>query len=86
MSPTIVLHEFEKMVSSRLSTTTAHIRDDFDVLPKTFADRVIGQQLIMVHQRSGIKCNLLFDRFPINKASTIIHQVMTKSTICKLAY
>lgn len=81
-----MLHEFEKMVSSRLSTTTAHIRDDFDVLSKTFADRVIGQQLIMVHQGSGMKCHLLFDCFPINQASTIIHQVMTKSATCKLVY
>lgn len=81
-----MLHEFEKMASNRLSTTTFHIRDDFDVLTKTFADRVTGQQLKMIHKRSGIECYLLFDDFPINQASIIIQQVMTKSTICKLGY
>lgn len=81
-----MLHEFEKIAANRLSTTTSHIGDDFDVLSKTFADRVIGQQLKMIHKGSGIECYLLFDDFPINQASINIHQVMAKSPICKFGY
>lgn len=71
----ILLHEFEKILS------TTDFDHHFESRTKTFADRVIGQQLKMVHKRSGIQCFLLFS---VKQSSAIIRNVMDSYTICKI--
>lgn len=81
-SPVLNLLEFKNMISS--DRTEFHLH--FGELSETCANRLIRQQLKIVHKESGIQCYLLFDSFPINQSSVIIQQVMTNSEICEFVW
>lgn len=62
------------------------IKREFDVIGKTDTNRVLKQQLKLVHKRSRIECWLLFesDLSPINPAK-VISDLFTLMPICTYA-
>lgn len=66
------------------SLKTTGLQQDFDLLGSIDANRVVKNQMRIMHKKSRIQCVLLFDRdSSVEKASKILSDYMTLNPICK---
>lgn len=77
-APALLLRTFQKFF------TSTNAQRFFDLPEKINSNRVLKQQLRIVHKKSRIECILLFDNdISVVKASKIIKDFIALKPICK---
>lgn len=72
--PQLALHEFKKLIDKN------DFSDHFTDIIQTHADRVIAQQLKMIHIESAIRCTICFEA---DQPSALIGDILAIDPLCK---
>lgn len=77
MAPLLAMHEFNKLIDKN------DFGNHFTNIIKTHADRVITQQLKMIHEESTIRCTICFE---VGPPSPLVWDILSTDSTCKFYF